>query len=76
MNILFKERGTDFNSLKKRLDISNGSLNSHLRFLEKDNLITYEKEIRNRKTFTTYYITKRGRDEFTKLRERLFEVLK
>jgi DNA-binding PadR family transcriptional regulator len=46
------------------------------RFLEKDNLITYKKEIRNRKTFNTYYITKRGINEFNKLRERLFEVLK
>ena len=76
MNILFKEKQSDFITLKKRLDISNGSLNSHLRYLEKDNLITLEKEFRNRKTFTTYFITEKGIDEFTQLRERLFEVLK
>ena len=51
-------------------------LQSHLKYLEKGEFITFRKEFRNNKSNTTYSITKKGIDEFTKLRERLFEVLK
>ena len=38
MNILFKEKEITFGELRKRLDISEGSLHSHFRYLEKDKL--------------------------------------
>ena len=76
MSILFKETEVTFGELKKRLDISTGSLHSHFRYLEKDNLVTFRKEFRDRTATTIYSITEKGIDEFTKLRERLFEVLK
>jgi DNA-binding PadR family transcriptional regulator len=76
MNILYKEKEITFGELRKRLDISEGSLHSHFRYLEKDKLVTYRKEFRNRRATTIYSITEKGIDEFTKLRERLFEVLK
>ncbi|HEY6586755.1 MAG TPA: transcriptional regulator [Nitrososphaeraceae archaeon] len=76
MNILFKENEITFRELRKRLDISEGTLHNHFRYLEKDKIVTYRKEFRNRRATTIYSITEKGIDEFTKLRERLFEVLK
>ena len=76
MNILFKEIEINFVKLRNRLNISDGSLFSHLKYLEKENLIDVKKEFRDRKPHTIYSITEKGKDEFTKLRERLFEVLK
>ena len=44
MNILFKENEFTFGELRKRLDISEGSLHNHFRYLEKDKIVTYRKE--------------------------------
>ena len=76
MNILLKEKEINFVTLRNRLNISDGSLFSHTKFLEKENLISVRKEFRDRKPHTIYSITEKGKEEFTKLRERLFEVLK
>ena len=76
ISILDKEKEINFVTLRNRLIISDGSLQSHLKYLEKGEFITFRKEFRNNKSNTTYSITKKGIDEFTKLRERLFEVLK
>ncbi|MGZ5490735.1 MAG: transcriptional regulator [Nitrososphaeraceae archaeon] len=48
-----------------------GNLVSHLRMLEKDNLITFKKEFRNNKPHTTYSLTEKRIDEFAKLRDYL-----
>ena len=76
MSILFKEKEITFGELTKRLDISTGSLHSHFRYLEKNKLVTYRKEFIDRKPHTIYSITEKGMNEFSKLRERLFEILK
>ena len=76
VKFLFKEKTISFVDLKNRLGITSGNLVSHLRILEKDSLITFKKEFVNNKPHTTYSITEKGINEFTKLRERLFEVLK
>ncbi len=76
LNILYKENEINFVTLRNRLNITDGSLFIHLKYLEKENLITVRKEFRKRKPITIYFITEKGIDEFTKLRERLFEVLK
>ena len=62
--------------MKNKLGITSGNLVSHLRMLQKDDLITFKKEFKNNKPHTTYSITEKGIDEFSKLRERLLEVLK
>ena len=69
MNILFKENEITFGELRKRLDISEGSLHNHFRYLEKDKIVTYRKEFREEERTTIYSITEKGIDEFTKLRE-------
>ena len=76
MNILFREKEIDFVTLRNRLGISDGGLQSHFRYLEKDNLVTVRKEFRGRKPHTIYSVTEKGIAEFRKLRESLFEVLK
>ena len=76
MNILYKEKEINFVTLRNRLNISDGSLFSHIKYLENESLVSVKKEFRDRKPITLYSITEKGRDEFTKLRERLFEVLK
>ena len=76
MNILYKEKEIDFVTLRNRIGISDGGLQSHFRYLEKDNLVTVRKEFRGRKPHTIYSVTEKGIAEFRKLRERLFEVLK
>jgi DNA-binding MarR family transcriptional regulator len=60
MNILYKEKEATFGELRKRLDISEGSIHSHFRYLEKDKLVTYRKEFRNRRATTIYSITEKG----------------
>lgn len=70
MNILYKENEIDFVTLRNRLGISDGGLQSHFRYLEKDNLVTVRKEFQGRKPHTIYSITEKGINEFTKLRER------
>ena len=76
MTILLREKEIDFVTLRKRIGISDGGLQRHFRYLEKDNLVTVRKEFSGRKPHTVYSITEKGKEEFTKLRERLFEVLK
>jgi DNA-binding PadR family transcriptional regulator len=58
-----------------KIILSDGGLQSHFGYLEKDNLITLRNEFSGRKPHTVYSITEKGKEEFTKLRERLFEVL-
>jgi DNA-binding MarR family transcriptional regulator len=50
----------NFGELRKRLELSEGSLHSHFRYLEKDKLVTYRKEFRNRRATTIYSITEKG----------------
>ncbi len=76
MTILLREKEIDFVTLRNRLGILDGRLQSHFRYLEKDNLVTVRKEFLGRKPHTIYSITENGIKEFIKLKEKLFEVLK
>ena len=50
----------DFNTLKELLDITDGNLASHLKALEKKDLIRVQKQFVGRKPNTTYSITPLG----------------
>lgn len=54
----------DFNSLKEFLDVTDGNLASHLKALEKEELIAVEKSFIGKKPNTKYMITERGRKAF------------
>jgi len=54
----------DFNALKELLDITDGNLASHLKTLEKNELIEMRKQFVGRKPNTAYSITQAGKELF------------
>lgn len=50
MNILDKEKKINFATLRNRLSISDGSLQSYLKYLKRGEFITFRKELRNNKS--------------------------
>ncbi len=64
MSILMVNESIDFNSLKELLGVTDGNLASHLKSLEKNEYITYEKTFEGRKPKTTYTATKLGKQAF------------
>jgi DNA-binding MarR family transcriptional regulator len=54
----------DFNTLKARLQATDGNLSAHLRKLEDAGFVTVEKAFVNRKPLTTLTLTDAGRTAF------------
>jgi len=54
----------DFNTLKELLDITDGNLASHLKALEKNELIMVRKQFIGRKPNTVYSISSSGKELF------------
>lgn len=54
----------DFNTLKTRLQATDGNLSAHLRKLEDAGYVTVEKAFVNRKPLTTLTLTEAGRAAF------------
>ena len=61
MAMLSVNDSLDFNTLKELLDITDGNLASHLKALEKNELIEVQKQFVGRKPNTTYSITPLGK---------------
>jgi len=55
----------DFNTLKARLQATDGNLSAHLRKLEDAGFVKVEKTFVNRKPLTTLTLTDAGRTAFT-----------
>ncbi|CAN1519904.1 MarR Transcriptional regulators [Caulobacteraceae bacterium] len=55
----------DFNTLKARLQATDGNLSAHLRKLEDAGFVTVEKSFVNRKPLTTLTLTDAGRKAFS-----------
>jgi len=55
----------DFNTLKARLQATDGNLSAHLRKLEDAGFVTVEKAFVNRKPLTTLTLTDAGRKAFS-----------
>ncbi|REA63449.1 transcriptional regulator [Dyadobacter luteus] len=64
MSVLAVNDALDFNSLKEYLELTDGNLASHLKALEKEELIGINKTFIGRKPNTSYFITKAGRKAF------------
>ena len=64
MSILMVNERVDFNAFKETLDITDGNLASHLKALEKANMIEVNKEFVGRKPRTSYKATLTGRQDF------------
>ncbi|HQO50930.1 MAG TPA: transcriptional regulator [Bacteroidales bacterium] len=64
MSVLSVNEKLDFNALKAYLKATDGNLASHLKALEKEDFIRFEKQFVERKPNTAYYITQAGKDAF------------
>lgn len=76
MSILMVNDQVDFASLKELLQLTDGNLASHIKSLEKNNLIEIHKEFVNKKPKTTYKATKEGQLAFKKHLNALERILK
>ncbi len=65
MSLLIIHEHVDFTTLKKKLDLSDGNLSSHILALEKESYIKVKKQFKRNKPNTSYSVTARGRKAFT-----------
>jgi len=65
----------DFSDLKKRLQVTDGSLGMHLQKLEDIGYITAKKEFVGRRPRTTYELTPKGIKSLTKYLESMQKLL-
>ena len=66
MSALMVNESLAFNILKELLGVTDGNLASHLKALEKHLLISVSKQFVGRKPNTTYRVTQKGNDAFTR----------
>jgi DNA-binding HxlR family transcriptional regulator len=64
MSVLMVNDSVDFNTMKELLDVTDGNLASHLKALEKEEVIEVRKQFLGRKPNTSYKITPRGEKLF------------
>jgi len=64
MSVLSVNESVDFNTMKELLDVTDGNLASHLKALEKEDIIEVKKQFLGRKPNTSYSITPLGRKLF------------
>lgn len=64
MSILMVNEEADFTTLRDTLGVSDGALASHLRALEKEQLVAFEKGFSERKPRTVYRATSQGTAAF------------
>ena len=76
MAILMVEEWADFVSLRDTLELTDGSLASHLKALVKEEMVEVEKKFVNDKPRTSYRATASGRRAFEKHLAELEEFIK
>jgi len=76
MSALMVNEFLDFNALKNLLDATDGNLASHLKSLEKEDYITYEKNFIDRKPNTKYFASVNGKVAFKKHIKAIESLLK
>lgn len=76
MSVLLANEKASFNDLKDVLEVTDGNLASHLKYLEKEDYISVRKSFIERKPNTIYKITETGRSAFKKHLGALEAILK
>ncbi len=64
------ENGISFPQLRRTLKLNDGTLGSHLKYLEQDDFITFEKVVEGHKVKTVYRLSDKGKktlDNFIEL---------
>lgn len=64
MSVLMVNDSVDFNTMKELLDVTDGNLASHLKALEKEEIIEVRKQFIGRKPNTSYRVTVLGQKLF------------
>lgn len=64
MSVLMVNDSVDFNTMKELLDVTDGNLASHLKALEKEEVIEVRKQFLGRKPNTSYKVTTLGQKLF------------
>jgi len=75
MTALYTDGKLTFTTLKKRLNVTDGSLGIHLLKLEKLNYITSKKEFVGRRPRTTYRLTATGKRALRKYLDSMQQLL-
>lgn len=75
MKTFYKHANVEFRDLQNNLQLTAGSLASHLRALKKNEYVREHKEIVGNRPRTTYEMTEKGRKAFGKFRRSLSLVL-
>ena len=76
MSVLVANDSYDFNSLKEILGLTDGSIASHIKALEKEKYISISKSFIDKKPNTKYKATERGRNVFKKHLDALEELIR
>lgn len=76
VSVLMANESSDFNSIKELLSLTDGSLATHIKALEREKYISVTKSFVDRKPNTKYKATERGRTAFKKHLEAMEDVIK
>lgn len=76
LSILIVNDFFDFNSLKEVLNLTDGSLATHIKALEREKYIVVNKSFVDRKPNTRYKISEKGRQAFKKHLDALEAIVK
>lgn len=76
MSVLVVNESFDFNSIKELLTLSDGSLATHIKALEREKYISVTKAFVDRKPNTKYKATERGRSAFKRHLDAMEELIK
>ena len=76
MSVLMVNDEVDYNAMKEMLDITDGSLASHISSLETLNYVEVRKQFIGKKPNTSYAVTKEGKKAFNKHLDVLERILK
>lgn len=76
MSVLIANESYDFNSLKEIVSVTDGSMASHMKALEKEKYISVSKSFIERKPNTRYKITLQGRNVFKRHLDALEYLIK
>lgn len=76
LTLLLKNGKMDFKSLRDELGLTDGNLATHLRVLENEGIVKYEKTFVGRKPITYYELTPKGRKRFINYLKSLRDLLR
>lgn len=76
MSVLVVNESFDFTSIKELLNLSDGSLATHIKALEREKYISVMKTFIDRKPNTKYKATERGRGAFKRHLDAMEELIR